>query len=746
MDARRTLALLAVSAVVAIADAQAPAPSRPSRGGGAPSALREILREEDPALPAAVQEAYLKASNTDEFDNFGAAVAVDGQTLVISAPYEDSGATGVDGDQDDDSTIDAGAVYVFEHDGTTWVQTAYLKAADTTFIGSGDGFGVSLALCDDTLVVGCVDDSAATGIDGDATDNSAFRAGAAYVFVRDGATWTQQAYLKPSNTGAEDYFGASVAIAGDTIVVGALREDSDATGVDGDAGNDDAEDSGAAYVFVRSGTTWTQQAYLKASNTDPDDSFGWSVAISGDTVLVSAPQENGDSTGVNGSQGNAPTNPFWGGAVYVFVRDGGSWTQEAYLKASNTGAGDYFGLGIALCGDRALIAAPFEDSAATGIDGDGSDNGATDAGAAYLFTRTGTLWTQEAYVKASNAGTRDWFALQSVALAGDTMAIGARDERSNAQGVDGPQGNDDAVGSGAAYVYRRAGGSWSQVAYLKSSNSEAQDQFGHSVALGEDLVVVGADYEASNATGVGGNQADDSAPRAGAVYAFRLAKDETLVLDFETEDDGVTPLVNGQEVTTPPAFGNVVAISASGPNWGPAIFDSDPAGPNAGGPDPDLLVDLGNVLILQEDPTQTTPWLFDLPDDALLGGTLRFDFLEPAELLSIDLIDVCPGPPLQDVTVELVDQALKTRTYHVPGGWTGDVPALPPGHGTLDLTTLAPQPGLQATATAAQDRGFDASGVVSLRVHFASSGAVDRLELRTGTAPRTRPALPSQGG
>src|SRR5262249_8523327 len=153
--------------------------------------------------------------------------------------------------------------------------------------------------------------SAATGVNGNQNDDSAFDSGAVYVFVRDGTNWTQQAYLKASNTeGASpgsslgDEFGYSIAISGDTIVVGAASEDSSATGVNGDQTNNKATDSGAAYVFVRSGTNWSQQAYLKASNTGAGDVFGRVVSISGDTVAVSALLEDSNATGVNGSQTN----------------------------------------------------------------------------------------------------------------------------------------------------------------------------------------------------------------------------------------------------------------------------------------------------------------------------------------------------------------------------------------------------------------------------------------------------------
>src|SRR5262249_48569900 len=194
----------------------------------------------------------------------------------------------------------------------------------------------------DTVVVGAnQESSAATGVDGNQSDNSKVSSGAAYVFVRNGGAWTQQAYLKASNTDADDLFGFSVAISGDTVVVGAFGEDSAATGVNGNQSDNSKPGSAAAYVFVRNGSTWTQQAYLKASNTDAGDRFGVSVAVSGDTVVVGANNESSGATGVNGDQ--ADNSAFSAGAAYVFIRSGTVWSQQAYLKASNTRAGDFFG-------------------------------------------------------------------------------------------------------------------------------------------------------------------------------------------------------------------------------------------------------------------------------------------------------------------------------------------------------------------------------------------------------------------
>ena len=462
------------------------------------------------------QQAYAKASNTGPNDEFGFSVALSGDTMAVGAPQEDSNATGVNGNQANNSAPDSGTVYVFTRSSGVWSQQAYIKASNT---GAGDAFGFSVALDGDTLAVGAyAEASSATGINGDQSDNSASSSGAVYVFTRSGTTWTQQAYVKASNAEGGDVFGISVALSGDTLAVGATQEASSATGVNGTQTDNSVSNSGAVYVFTRSGTTWSQQAYVKASNTGANDLFGRSVALFGDTLAVGAYQEDGHATGVNGNQAdNSATDS---GAVYVFTRSGSTWSQQAYVKASNTGVGDWFGWNVALANDTLAVGARFEASNATGTNGDQSDNSASSSGAVYVFTRSGTTWSQQAYVKASNTGANDQFGV-GVALEGDTLAVGAYQEASNATGVNGNQTSNSATDSGAVYVFTRAGTTWSQQGYLKASNTEANDWFGYSIALSGDTVVAGAPAEESNATGVNGNQANNSASSAGALYVFQ---------------------------------------------------------------------------------------------------------------------------------------------------------------------------------------------------------------------------------
>ncbi|MFT4196228.1 IPTL-CTERM sorting domain-containing protein [Ottowia sp.] len=453
-----------------------------------------------------VQQAYLKASNAEAADEFGYAVAVSGNTVVVGAHNERSAANAVNGDQADNGADQAGAAYIFVRGGGVWSQQAYLKASNAAAF---DKFGQSVAISGDTVVVGA-NAKASDGFSG---------SGAAYVFVRSGTAWSQQAYLKASNVGKDDNFGWSVAVSGDTLVVGADNEASSATGVNGNQADNGAANAGAAYVFVRSGTTWSQQAYLKASNTEANDYFGISVAISGDTVVIGANNEDSSATGVNGDQAdNSAANA---GAAYVFVRSGGVWSQQAYLKASNTGAADWFGHSVAISGDTVVVGANSEASTSTGVNGNQADDSAAASGAAYVFVRSGGNWSQQAYLKASNTGVGDWFGW-SVAISGDTLVVGAPLESSDAAGVDGDQTSDGARASGAAYVFTRSGGTWSQQAYLKASSLGVGDEFGYAVAVAGNTLVAGALGEDSNATGVGGDQADNNASSAGAAYVFAV--------------------------------------------------------------------------------------------------------------------------------------------------------------------------------------------------------------------------------
>ena len=403
------------------------------------------------------EQAYVKASNpgTDDQFGYGVALSADGNTLVVSAPYEDSGATGVNGNQEDNSVESSGAVYVFSRRGSTWSQQAYLKASNTGEKAEGDQFGYSVSVSGDgnTLAVGAIgEDSASTGINGNQQDNAAPGSGATYVFTRSGNAWAQQAYVKSSTAARNALFGYSIALSanGDTMAASAFDED---------------RGKGAVYVFMRSGATWSQQADIRAKEGDRGDSMGCWVAISadGNTIAAGALDEDTLTPGINvvksGDSGvvDAPDDTS-AGAAYVFVRSGTTWTEQANFKASNVGRDDWFGVRLALSGDGNTLAvgAPNEDSAAKGINGKQDDDSADGAGAVYFFTRTGSAWKQEYYVKGSNTEQFDEFG-SSTALSRDgrTMAVGAHFESGGGKGVNGNEADNSVPHSGAAYVFVR---------------------------------------------------------------------------------------------------------------------------------------------------------------------------------------------------------------------------------------------------------------------------------------------------
>ena len=291
-------------------------------------------------------------------------------------------------------------------------------------------------------------------------------AGAAYPIEIDPLIGVQQAKLVASDGAVSDSFGRSVALSGDTALVGAYFDDGGAN-----------RDQGSAYVFTRSGGVWTQQAKLVASDGAANDYFGASVALWGDTALVGA---YGDAIGANTGQGSA----------YVFTRSGGVWMQQAKLVASDGAATDGFGVSVALSGDTALVGAYTDD---VGVN--------SDQGSAYVFTRSGVVWTEQAKLVASDGAANDYFGF-SVALSGDTALLGAYGDAIGAN-----------MGQGSAYVFTRSGVVWTQQAKLVASDGAGNDNFGISVALSGDTALVGAHLDD---VGANSNQ--------GSAYLFVLAK------------------------------------------------------------------------------------------------------------------------------------------------------------------------------------------------------------------------------
>jgi hypothetical protein len=330
------------------------------------------------------------------------------------------------------------------------------------------------------------------------------------VFVRDGnGTWSQQAYLKASNTGEGDEFGSSVSISGDTAVVGAPYEDSDADGSGGDQSDNTAGDAGAVYVFVRQNTIWSQEAYLKASNSDPGDYFGYSVSASGETIAVGAIAEASAATGINGD--DEDNSRFLAGAVYLFTRAAGNWSQHTYLKASNAGSSDEFGFSVCLSGNDLIVGAPYERSLASGVGGDESDNSGSEPGAAYIYARDGNgNWSQQAYLKATvNDGGDDRFGW-TVGISGNHAVVSTPFEDT--------RGGD----AGAVYVFSKSGGVWTTNETLFGGETETGDQFGRCVAIDGTLIVAGASGEDGGGAGIDADETSNTASASGAAYLFVL--------------------------------------------------------------------------------------------------------------------------------------------------------------------------------------------------------------------------------
>lgn len=484
----------------------------------------------DGSLCDAYQPVFIKASNPGQNDMFGWAseLSADGSTLAVSTIQESSGARGIGGDQFDDSALFAGAVYVFSTtNGVT--QEAYVKPSN---VDADDYFGHDIALSADgsVLVVGAPHErSSSTGVGGIQTDNSLLNAGAVYVFVRTNGVWQQTNYIKSSNTRAGDSFGYSVALSADgtTLVVSAPGESSGDSGVDADQLDSSAQGAGAVYVFRRIGTMWAQEAYIKASNAGAGDQFGHRVRVSddGNTFVAGAFGEDSSARGVNGD--DQDNSAMHSGAAYVFGRQGSTWMQEAYMKAPNSDADDQFGVWVAISGDGELVAVTqgADDSAASGVDGDGIDNTLPTSGAVHTFRKIAGAWAPDAYFKASNPGDNDLFGAQ-VALSGDgqTLLVTAHNEDSAATGFNGNELNEQGTNSGATYRFRWDGASWAQDLYIKAPNNEADDDFGCSLGLAADgnHFVIGNRRDSSASAGIGGDLADNSLARSGAVFLYHL--------------------------------------------------------------------------------------------------------------------------------------------------------------------------------------------------------------------------------
>ncbi|HJR06826.1 MAG TPA: hypothetical protein VJ842_06185 [Pyrinomonadaceae bacterium] len=329
------------------------------------------------------QQQRLQASDAAGGDYFGTSVAIDGDTVIVGAPFDDNSAGS-----------NAGSAYVFTRSGNVWSQQQRLQASNA--IANGD-FGRTVEISGDTAFVSASDDSS----------TSALAAGSVYVFNRSANVWSQQQQLRASDAADGDVFGNSIAVSGETLVVGARFDD-----------NSGGLNAGSAYIFNRSAGVWSQQQRLQASDAASNDVFGISVAISGDTVVIGAYFD--DNSGGNEA-----------GSAYIFTRVAGVWSQQQRLQASDAATNDLFGISVAISGGKIAIGSINDDN-----------SGGADAGSAYVFTRSAGVWSQQQRLQASDAAAGDNFGV-SVALGGNnTIMVGAFND-DNSGGVD----------AGSVYVF-----------------------------------------------------------------------------------------------------------------------------------------------------------------------------------------------------------------------------------------------------------------------------------------------------
>jgi len=383
--------------------------------------------------------AKLTPSDLAAGDLFGSAVAISGEVLIVGAPSAGSG-----------------AAYVFRWDGTAWVEEARLTTSEANYYAN---FGDSVAISGDRAIVGAPADLTYIG--------------AAYVFHRDGATWVEEARLTASDGWGFASFADSVAISGDIAIIGASRHKADFL----DPGPYVA---GAAYVFHWDGAVWVEEARLTASDVAAEDAFGTdafgsSVSISGDRVVIGAPDNDVAASSA--------------GAAYAFRRNGTTWVEEARLTASDAMSFARFGDSVAISEDTALIGAP------------GCPASGAYAGAAYVFRRTGASWAEETRLAADDASSAVEFG-RWVAVDGDTAVVGVP--------ADSSTSSDSSDPVGSAYAYRWAGTAWVPEPKLEASGASASRRFGSSVAISGNVLLIGAPFD------------DDRGDNSGSAYVLEL--------------------------------------------------------------------------------------------------------------------------------------------------------------------------------------------------------------------------------
>lgn len=395
---------------------------------------------------ANINEVKITASDAMSEDLFGESVSISGDYAVVGA-YKENNA--------------AGAAYIFKRNGGTWIEETKIRASDPV---SGDWFGRSVSIDGDYIVVGAYIKNSSRG--------------AAYVFKRDGLNWTQQAKLTHSDSADGDFFGFSVSINGDYIAASAHGRD------------DSGDNSGVAYIFKRNGDTWTQQAKLEPADLSAGNGFSRNISISGDYVIAGAYLQSNRS-----------------GSAYIFKRDGDTWAQQTKITASDKASYDYFGKWVSISGDYAAVSAE-----------QNGDNGSW-SGSAYIFKRNGTDWTEQTKLLPSDGATSDFFSYR-LAIKGNHLVVGAY----------GDNGESDLYpDSGSVYIFERDGLAWTQVHKITASDPAADNQFSRSVSIDGNYIIVGSHQYDGAGT-----------PNSGAAYIYKFQETNPTITIVP---DNTTPVI-----------------------------------------------------------------------------------------------------------------------------------------------------------------------------------------------------------
>lgn len=535
------------------------------------------INDDDSQSSNLVLQTYFKSPVPDVGDYYGQAFSQWGNHLAVGAPYEDSSVTGITygaGASANNASLNSGAVYLYSRVGTTWSSLAFIKAPNSE---TGDNFS-EVSLDGDVMAIGTIgEDSSSTAVvNGGGTiapNNAATDAGAVYVY-RKGTSWTFEAYLKPSNAGVNDKFGYDVDVSGDLIAVSATGEDSSQTVISNGtlaSSNNALADSGAVYLFKYTSGTWMQSAYIKAANAGAADSFGESVALDHETLVVGASNESSSYSGVqNGTGVVSNDSALNSGAVYVYRFSASTWSQEAFLKSASPVTADYFGFPIAIAGESIAVGCIGDRNVGTVVvNGTGMSNaglGSGGVGSVYVFRRSTNSWQQEAYVQAPVATNLAYFG-QSVSLFGDTLAVGSFQENSSSINAASTASTDQgALASGAVFVFKRSGSSWVFNDYLKAASVNTGDNCGVEAQTEGDNILFSCPRESNSSEGIqhGSVNVSGYLGESGAVYHYRRTGESFTVVVRQTK--GQTDPALSQPIKFEVEFGqeiNAATFTAS---------------------------------------------------------------------------------------------------------------------------------------------------------------------------------------